>query len=118
MPGGTVLTQQVDNTEWAELREYFPRWQDHGDHYAYYAAGFVAAGLEIRDRRRHYEAVAFKFEEIVWSLCVMPWTVPDFEPLGRDIDALMALAAASNDAGEIVLTDARYLLEARKEIAP
>jgi SAM-dependent methyltransferase len=113
-PGGTVLTQQVGNDDWPELRAFFPAWQDHGDHYFYYAAGFQAAGLRLVDHRRHYRTVAFKLEELVYQLCTMPWWVPDFDPLGRDFEAVAALERALNKSGEILLTESRYLIEAQK----
>ncbi len=112
--GGVVLTQQTGNDDWAELREFFPRWQNHGDHYAYYRAGFLAAGLEVVRGERHYQTVAYHFEDVVYQLCVMPWWIADFDPLANDLDALLALRTRCNSDGELLLSEARYILEARK----
>jgi ubiquinone/menaquinone biosynthesis C-methylase UbiE len=111
-PGGTFLTQQVENTDWIELRDFFGRWQSHGDHWAYYRAGLIASGLTVVNAIRHYETVWFKFEELVAQLCVMPWTIADFAPLGRDLDALLELEGMCSAEGEVELTEGRYLIEA------
>jgi SAM-dependent methyltransferase len=113
-PGGVVLTQQTGNEDWSELRDFFRRWHDHGDHYAYYRAGFRAAGLEVVRGERHYETVAYHFEDVVYQLCIMPWWIADFDPLVSDLDALLALSARCNGDGELLLSQARYILEARK----
>jgi SAM-dependent methyltransferase len=113
-PGGSVLTQQVDDLWWAEMRDFFPRWQNFGDHYHCYAAGFVAAGLTLVRNQRHLESASYRFEEAIKHLCLMPWYVADFDPLDSDYAAIEALEKAATAEGELVLTEAQYMLEARK----
>ena len=46
-PSGTVLTQQVEGDNWPELRRFFPRKTNYGDHFTRYRAGFEALGMRI-----------------------------------------------------------------------
>ncbi|HEY7268312.1 MAG TPA: hypothetical protein VH951_00665 [Dehalococcoidia bacterium] len=112
--GGSVLTQQIDDLWWFEMRDFFPRWQSFGDHFHYYAAGYIAAGLAVTDARRHLDTHAYKFEEAIKHLCRVPWYLPGFDPLGRDFDAVEALYRMTNSDGELLVTNAVYILEARK----
>ncbi len=113
-PGGTVLTQQVHSDYHAELREYFPRMTDFGPHDEAYQAALAAAGLEIRDARQHTQRVAYRhLGEVVYLLVAAPWTVPDFD-VAADLDALLRLEQGRRTPEGIVLTDRRYILEARK----
>ncbi len=113
-PGGAVLTQQVDSYAWDELRDYFPRMLFHGDHWAYYQAGFIAAGLAIASAQRHFSQAAYDLGELVYQLCVMPWCIPGFDPLGHDLDSLLALERDLDRGEGIELAEVRYLVEARK----
>ncbi|MFN0094393.1 MAG: class I SAM-dependent methyltransferase [Dehalococcoidia bacterium] len=113
-PGGHVLTQQVwwrDN----ELSRYFPRRTDHGDHFRHYGEGFASAGLEIIDAREHQGPVAYAdIGEYVFLLCIAPWEVPDFDPLGADLPALLAMENDLLTGDGLVLTEGRYIIEAHK----
>jgi len=113
-PGGAVLTQQVDHAEWDELREFFPCKAWHGDHYRYYQAGLRAAGLTVVQAQRHFVFAAYDFFELVYLLTLMPWVIPGFDPLGDDLPALLALKREALTADGIVLTEGRYVIEARK----
>lgn len=114
-PGGTVLTQQVGRRWWHELREFFPRMRDFGDLFHSYLGGLRKEGLTVIQAVSHeWKAAYAGLGEVVFTLCVAPWEVPDFDPLGRDLPALLsAEESLSTDAG-IVLTESRFLIEARK----
>jgi SAM-dependent methyltransferase len=113
-PGGTVLTQQV----WShrnELSRFFPRRTDYGDHFSAYQVGFRAAGLQVIDAREHETPVAYaNLGEYVYLLLVAPFDLPDFDPLGADLPALLAMEAALTTPNGFVLTEGSYIIEARK----
>ncbi len=114
-PGGVVLTQQVGRSQWRELRGFFPRMADAGPLFERYRDGFRQRGLEVTDARTHGARVEYPgLGEVVYMLSVTPWTIPDFDPLGRDLDALLKFEHARRSGRGIVLTEARFLLEARK----
>ena len=50
-PGGAVVTQQCGPDNWPELRRFFPRKTDFGDHFHDYQRGFADAGLTVTDAR-------------------------------------------------------------------
>jgi len=112
-PGGTFLTQQVTPDYWPELRPFFPRATIFPDHYRGYAAWFEAHVYAVTLRRHDYRVAWESLGDLVAHLLVAPWTIPDFE-VERDIEALLALEAALTTSEGIVLTEGRYLLEARK----
>lgn len=111
-PGGRFITQQVGNDNWCELRAFFPRMTDFGDHHLRYATGLREAGLTVTRNERHQYRVAFgSLGDLVFMLCVAPWEIPDFD-VERDLDALLAVEAACGEDAGIVLTETRYLLVA------
>jgi SAM-dependent methyltransferase len=113
-PGGIVVTQQVGNDNWRELRRFFPRTTDFGDLRAEYAAGFEAAGLTLRRNERHDYRVAYEgLGDLVYMLLVTPWTIPEFD-VDRDLDALLDLKDECSTADGLVLTWSRFLLVAEK----
>jgi len=113
-PGGTVLTQQV--WDYAnELTRFFPRRTDFGDHFHRYQQGFRSAGLEVVDARTHAWRDAYEsLGDIVYMLCVAPWEVPDFDPLGADLEALLELERELSTSDGIVMSSGSYIIEARK----
>lgn len=114
-PNGTALTQQVGANDWRELRAFLPRMQDFGDLFQGYRDGFRAAGLRIVRARAHDTTVAYRgLGEVVFMLCVSPWTIPAFDPLGGDLRALGDLEAALSRPDGIPLTESRFLIEAAK----
>ena len=117
-PGGRVLTQQVSPDHWRELRRFFLRANlGSGDLFDEYRDGFAAAGLEIVDARTHTVDAAYSgLGDFVHMLCITPWTIPDFDPLGKDLDALLDLERNLTTEDGLVLTDARFLIEARKAL--
>ncbi len=114
-PGGTVLTQQVQSRNCQELRRFFPRKTVWPPHFELYQEGFRAAGLEIADAREHDTPVAYRsLGELVYMLCVVSGDIPDFDPLGADLDALLALERELTTPDGIVVTESRCLIEARR----
>ena len=113
-PGGTVLTQQVWQ-HWRELERFLPRMTDFGDHYSAYREGFRDAGLQVLDAREHFVDAAYdSLGDFVYMLCVAPWTIPDFDPLGADFEALLRLERELTTPHGLVLTDGSYIIEALK----
>ncbi len=115
-PGGTILTQQIGRTWWRELRKFFPRMRDFGDLFRRYEDGLRSAGLKIVQATTHDGRAAYRgLGDIVFTLCVAPWTIPDFDPLGRDLRALRRTEDALSTPAGIVLTESLFVIEARKE---
>ncbi|MGQ0796617.1 MAG: methyltransferase domain-containing protein [Methanobacteriota archaeon] len=114
--GGSLLTQQIGRTWWQELRESFPRMRDFGDVLRRYEGGLRASGLTIVQARTHDWKAAYRgLGDVVFILCVAPWTIPDFDPLGRDLPALLDAEERLSTADGIALTESLFLIEARKE---
>ena len=112
-PGGTFLTQQCSPRDWRELRRFFPRQTVHPEHDREYPEGFRAMGYEVSFQRHDYKVAFGSLGDLVFMLMTAPWTIPDFDPQ-LEIDALMAVEAELSTADGIVLSEGRYLLEARK----
>lgn len=112
-PGGTLYTEQVWD-HWRELKRFIPRMQAYRGHYRAYREGLTRAGLALIDARDDVLPAAFaNLGELVFMLCVTPWTVPDFDPLQRDLEALLALEAALTTPDGLVLSDGAFIIEAR-----
>ena len=112
---GTILTQQVGRNQWHELRTFFPRMQDFGDLFDRYRNGLQASGLNMVQAETHEWTAAYRgLGDIVFLLGIAPWEIPDFDPLGRDLSALLAAEEAFSTDQGIVLTESRFLLEAKK----
>ncbi|MGH2632647.1 MAG: hypothetical protein ACRDG3_04485, partial [Tepidiformaceae bacterium] len=105
--------QQVTPDVWSELRAFFPRATVFPDHYRGYADWFEEHGYSVTAQRHDYRIAWESLGELVVELLVAPWTIPDFD-VARDIEALLALEAALTTPEGIVMTEGRYLLEARK----
>jgi len=113
-PGGRALTQQVHPDYHAELRAFFPRMTIFEPHDVTYPRGLAAAGMNVVDLRHHSRRVAYRqLGHLVYFLVAAPWTIPDFE-VEADLEALLAVERQLGGPDGIVLTDPRYLLEARK----
>ena len=114
-PGGRLLTQQVGRDYWKELRRFFPRMQDFGDLFHRYQDELRSAGLTIVDARTHDTKVAYRgLGDIVFMLCVTPWTIPGFDPLDRDLQALLDLERGLSTEDGLVLTETYFHIGARK----
>lgn len=113
-PGGVFVTQQVAKEHWQEIREFFPRKTVWPDHFVEYRRDLEAAGCDIvrtgyHTWRRAYATIG----EIAFMLMVAVWEIPGFDPVA-EIDSLLALADRRGDERGIVLTNALYLIVARK----
>lgn len=115
--GGFLLTQQTGRNRWRELRKFFPRMQDPGDLFRRYEKGLSASRLTIVQARTHDWKAAYRgLGDIVFLLCIAPWEILDFDPLGRDLRALLAAEESLSTDDGIVLTENFFLIEARKDI--
>lgn len=113
-PGGTLLTQQCWNL-WTEIDAFFPRRVDFGDHFRDYQDGLKSAGLELIDARSDNASAAFPgLGDLVFMLLISPWDIPKFDPLGADLEALLALEAELMTPSDLPLADGSYIIEAKK----
>jgi SAM-dependent methyltransferase len=113
-PGGTVLTQQAWMT-WKELSRFIPRRIFLDDLFERYRDGFAAAGLEILDARAAKWPSAYaNLGDFVYMLCIAPWEVPEFDPLGRDLEALLVLERELTRPDGLVLTEGYFVIEAMR----
>ena len=77
--------------------------------------GFSAASLRLLTVQAHEVLAAYEgLGGFVYMLCIAPWEVPDFDPLGADLAALLELERELTTPDGLVLTDGRYIIEARK----
>ncbi len=113
-PHGRVITQQVGDNNWKELRSHFPRMTNFDDLRSKYATGFEAAGLKIISDVQHDYKVAYAtLGEFVYMLGVSPWTIPRFD-IENDIDSLLSFEAECHTEDGLVLTESRFLIVAEK----
>jgi SAM-dependent methyltransferase len=113
-PGGTVLTQQISRHR-HEVGRFIPRKEDFSQLHEEYRDSFLAAGLQVVDTRNHEWPVAYKsLGDLIFMLCITPWTIPDFDPLGDDLDALLDLERELMTADGIILTHGNATIEAYK----
>jgi len=113
-PDGVFFTEQVWR-HWMELPRFFGRTTDFGDHFHTYQDGFRAVGMRVVDAREHEVPAAYEgLGDFVFMLCIAPWTIPDFDPLGVDLEALLALERELTTPDGLVLSDGSYILEAVK----
>ena len=68
----------------------------------------------VQARTHEWKAAYRGLGDIVFLLGIAPWEIPDFDPLGRDLSALLAAEEAFSTDQGIVLTESRFLLEAKE----
>lgn len=113
--GGLVLTQQIGQNEWKELRPFFPRMQDSGPLLDRYVSGLRQTGMIVAIAETHDIRAAYRgLGELVYLLCISPWTIPDFDPLGKDLAALLRVEDRVLTRDGVVLTESRFVIEAHK----
>ncbi|HEX5370617.1 MAG TPA: hypothetical protein VFY10_14490 [Dehalococcoidia bacterium] len=113
-PGGTLLTEQVWE-HWRELKRFFPRMVEYRGIETAYQEGLIASGMTIVDARGHVVPAAFDhLGDLVFMLCVTPWTIPDFDPLGADLTTLVQVEQELTTPDGLVLSDGAYLIEMQK----
>jgi SAM-dependent methyltransferase len=115
-PGGTLLTEQVWD-HWRELKAYFPRMVEYRGYYTRFRHELVEAGLEVVDARTSVVPAAYhSLGDFVFMLCVANWTIPDLDPLGRDLETLLQLERDRSSPGGVglIISDGAFLIEAHK----
>jgi len=113
--GGSLLTQQIGQNEWNELRPFFPRMQDFGPLLDRYVSGFERTEMTVGVAKTHDIRSAYRgLGELVYLLCISPWTIPDFDPLGKDLAALLQVEDRLAGREGLILTESRFIIEARK----
>jgi len=112
-PGALFLTQQVAKENLEELREFFPRKTRWPDHYSEYQAAFRGMGYHVEARTHAREVAYATLGEIAFLLLIAPWEIEGFDPVA-EIDSLLRLEDAHARPEGIALTEARYLIAARK----
>jgi len=113
--GGSLLTQQIGENEWIELRPFFPRMQDFGPLLDRYVSGLQQTGMTVAVAKAHDFRSAYRgLGELVYLLCISPWTIPDFDPLGKDLAALLHMEDRLAAREGLILTESRFIIEARK----
>jgi hypothetical protein len=69
----------------------------------------------VQARTHDWKAAYRGLGEVVFLLCIAPWDIPGFDPLGRDLRGLIdAEQELSTDEG-VVLTESAFLIEATKD---
>ena len=113
-PGGIFYTEQVWD-HWRELKRFLPRMVEYRGYYRRNQDDLREAGLEILDARTHVLPAAFEnLGEFVFMLCVASWTIPDFDPLGGDLPALLEVERELTTADGLVVSDGAFIIEATK----
>lgn len=112
-PGGTLLTQQVMPDNWPELTAFFPRKTIFPDHFSAYHDAFVRLGYTVRRHQHDLKTAYRSLGDLVMMLLIAKDYIPDFD-IQRDAEALLALESELSVAEGIIVTEGRYLLEARK----
>ena len=110
-----MLTQQVFH-HWRELGRFIPRHVTDNDLFERYRDGFRDSGLEIVDVRASEVPAAYdSLGEFVNVLCIAPWEIPDFDPLGSDLDPLIRLERELTTQDGLVLTDGSFIIPVRSQ---
>lgn len=114
--GGHLLTQQVANSNWKELRRYFPRIGDGVSFFDQYQSSLLSVGFELVYSRIHETAVSFAdLADLVYAISATPWTIPNFD-VDDDFEALIQLNVELCGPDGIVMTESRFILEAVKSV--
>jgi SAM-dependent methyltransferase len=115
-PGATFCTEQVSRDHWRELQRYFPRaTAGVGEILGGHLPELEPNGLEAVDFQSGAVPAAYAdLGNVLYMLCITPWTIPGFDPLGSDLEALLDLERDLTTAEGIILTQGHELLEARK----
>ena len=115
-PGGTFCTEQVSRDHWRELQRYFPRaTAGVGEIFGGHLPELEPNGLEVVDFQSETVPAAYAdLGNMLYMLCITPWTISGFDPLGSDLEPLLALERDLTTADGIILTQGHELLEARK----
>ncbi len=73
------------------------------------------AGLSVSRAEEYETKMAYaSLGDVVYLLCVAPWEIPGFAPLGKDLGVLLEMEQALRTDDGIVLTEDRFVIEAEK----
>jgi hypothetical protein len=115
-PAGSFLTQQW-GASWEEMRHFFPRiGPPEGDLYGEYMKGLHEAGLVVLDARKAKTVRAYSgVGDIVTMLLLDGGLIPDFDPLGLDLEAILEMERELTTAEGLILSEGSFIIEARKQ---
>jgi SAM-dependent methyltransferase len=113
---GSFLTEQW-GASWGEMRRFFPRIPaPAGDQFDEYVSGIREAGLTVSNARRANILRAYSgVGDIVTMLLLDGSIIPDFDPLGSDLEAILAMEQELTTTAGLLLSEGHFLIEARRE---
>ena len=89
--------------------------QDFGLLLDRYVSGLRQRGMTVRVAKTRDIRSAYRgLGELVYLLCISPWTIPDSDPLGKDLAALLHAEDRLAARRGLILTESRFIIEARK----
>lgn len=116
-PHGRFLTQQVGGSDEEEWSTWFGRPAEHacrGWGRAEAVAQASASGFEVLESGEAFPRSSFSdVGAVVHYLRLIPWSVPEFDPLGTDAAALRSLHERIEADGPLDLRSHRYWFVAR-----
>lgn len=113
-PGGALLVDRGHPDSASELRSFFPRMRAVEDHFDRCKFVLRQARFEFIDVRAHDRPIAFRaLGEIAHAIESAPGLIPGFDP-EADLAALLRLEEARREERGILLTESRYIVEARR----
>jgi hypothetical protein len=115
--GGSFLTEQW-GASWGEIRRFFPRIPaPAGDDFDEYVSEIQEAGLTVSDARRANTLRAYNgVGDIVTMLLLDGSIIPDFDPLGSDLEAILDMEHELTTPMGLLLSEGNFLIEARREM--
>ena len=115
-PAGSFLTQQW-GASWEEMRSFFPRiLAPVGDLFQEYVSGLREAGLAVLDARQSKTVRAYSgVGDIVTMVLLDGAIIPDFDPLGLDLKAVLEMERGLTTAEGLILSEGSFIIEARKQ---
>ena len=115
--GGSFLTQQW-GASWGELRRFFPRIPaPGGETLEECVSWFLEAGLAVSDSREASTLRAYSgVEDIVTMLLLDGSIIPDFDPLGSDLEAILKMEQELTTTEGLLLSEANFIIEARRDL--
>jgi SAM-dependent methyltransferase len=114
-PGGSFFTEQW-GASWQEMRGFFPRIPASGDETIQeHVMGLRDAGLAISDVRQASTLRAYSgVGDIVTMLLLDGSIIPDFDPLGSDLESVLEMERELTTSEGFILSEALFIMEARK----
>jgi len=117
-PGGLLFTQQVHGRSLADLREAFGIVRALDVTLERSVRDLRDAGLAVDRAEEWWGASIFRdVGAVVYALCALPWEVPGFSVVRHDA-VLRTLQTRLEREGTLRFTNGRFIIAARKVIAP